>query len=377
MNKRMKEILASIQTLKTEANALKTEKKFDDAKAKIAEIAELEKEFEVEKALYEDEKALVPEVIKLTEKAKTQSELERESFKAFIVSGVTMKAGEQNLNATNGASVIPTSIAQDIISAIKEVCPIYAKAKIYNSKGTLKIPVWTDANTSHNITVAYATEFTDLTADSGKFTSVDLTGYLVGALTLVGVSEINNADIDIVDFVVREMAKRISWFIEKELLVGTSGKCTGALSSTNTVTTASATAIVADELIDLQASIKTAYQMNACWVLNPATFTAIKKLKDSTGQYLLQSDYSSEFPYRLLGKPVYLSDNMPTVSASAKTVLYGDLSGLAVNMRENISTTVLREKYATQHAIGINAWFEMDSNVVDNQKLAVLVQKSS
>ena len=68
---------------------------------------------------------------------------------------------------------------------------------------------------------------------------------------------------------------------------------------------------------------------------------------------------------------------MPAIAASAKAILYGDCSGLSVNMRENISIEVLREKYATQHAIGVVAWFEFDSKVTDNQKLAALVMKAS
>ena len=142
------------------------------------------------------------------------------------------------------------------------------------------------------------------------------------------------------------------------------------------MTAASSTAITADELIELQAKIKQAYQGKACWTMNPATFTAIKKLKDSNNRYLLQDDVTGEFPYRLLGKPVYLSDNMPAIAASAKAVLYGDYSGLSVNFRENISIEVLREKYATQHAIGVVSWFEFDARVTDNAKLAVLTMKA-
>ena len=73
----------------------------------------------------------------------------------------------------------------------------------------------------------------------------------------------------------------------------------------------------------------------------------------------------------MLGKPVYLSDNMPVMGANAKAVVYGDYSGLATNMRQNIDMQVLREKYATQHALGIVAWLEFDSKIIDNQKLAV------
>lgn len=110
--------------------------------------------------------------------------------------------------------------------------------------------------------------------------------------------------------------------------------------------------------------------------MNPDTFSKIKKLKDGQNRYMLETNLSNGFPYMLLGKPVYVSDNMPAMAASAKAILYGDMTGLAANIREDIGIEVLREKYATQHAIGINAWLEFDSNVIDAQKLAVLEMKA-
>lgn len=287
------------------------------------------------------------------------------------------RAGEQNITMGNNGAVIPETIANRIITTVKDICPIFAKATIYNVKGTLKIPKWGLANSTHDITVSYQEEFTDITADAGKFTSIDLSGYLAGALVLIGKSVVNNAGVDVVGFVVTEMAKKISEFLEKELLVGTSGKADGALSCTNKLTAAAAGVITADELIELQAMVKQVYQKDACWIMNPDTFTAIRKLKDANNRYLLQDDVTGEFPYRLLGKPVYLSDNMPKIAAAAKTVLYGDLSGLSVNMRENISIQVLLEKYATQHAVGFVSWFEFDAKITEEQKLAVLEQKAS
>jgi HK97 family phage major capsid protein len=275
---------------------------------------------------------------------------------------------------SNNGAVIPTTIAQMIINTVKEMCPIFSKATMFAVKGTLKVPVWGNANTIHNITVGYQSEFTDITADAGAFTSVDLTGYLAGALTLIGKSVINNSEIDVLNFIVTEMSKQIVLFLEKELLIGTSGKAVGALSTSNTATLTSTTAITADDLITVQSKIPTTYQTNACWTMSPATFAAIRKLKDSTGHYLLQTapNVVGSFPFMLLGKPVYLSDNMPAVAASAKPILYGDYSGLAVNMRQQIEMQVLNEKYATQHAVGLVAWFEFDSNVIDHQKLATI-----
>lgn len=304
---------------------------------------------------------------------------EEQAFADYVLGRVSeMRAGEQNMNMANNGAIIPISIANRIIKAVRDRCPILARATIYNVKGTLKVPVWGKANSTHDITVGYQSEFTELTADSGKFTSVDLGGYLAGALTLIGRSVENNGSFSVVDFIVNQMADKVATFIEGELLNGTgSSAAQGALNSTTILTAASAAAITADELIELQANVKQAYQANACWIMNPNTFTAIKKLKDGNNRYLLQDDVTGEFPYRLLGKPVFLSDNMPVIAAGAKTVLYGDCSGLSVNFRENISIEVLREKYATQHAIGVVAWFEFDSRVTDNQKLAVLTQKAS
>ena len=304
---------------------------------------------------------------------------EEKAFADYVLGKVAeLRAGEQNMSMGNNGAIIPTSIANRIIKAVKDRCPILAGATIYNVKGTLKVPVWGKANTTHDIAVGYQTEFTDITADSGAFTSIDLGGYLAGALVLIGRSVENNGAFNVVDFIVAQMAEEIATWIEGQLLAGTgSSAAQGALNTTTAVTAASSTAVTADELIELQASVKQAYQQRACWTMHPSTFTALRKLKDNNGRYLLQDDITGEFPYRLLGKPVYLSDNMPVMAASAKAILYGDYSGLSVNFRENISIEVLREKYATQHAIGVVAWFEFDSKVTDSQKLAVLTMKAT
>ena len=312
-----------------------------------------------------------------TGEEKSVEETENRAFEAYIRGQVNeTRVGEQNLTMGNNGAVIPVTIANKIINTVKDISTVLSRATMYNVKGTLKIPVWGNANSTHNISVGYQEEFTELTADTGKFTSIDLGGYLAGALSLIGKSVINNAQVDIVSFIVTEMAKKIAEFLEHELLVGNGSNAAQgiAVGCTNIKTTATASAITADELIELQAKVKQAYQGNAIWIMSQNTFTAIKKLKDGEGNYLLQTDFTKEFPYRLLGKPVEVSDNMPDIATGNKTIIYGDMTGLSVNMREDISIQLLMEKYATQHAVGVVAWFEFDSKVSDNQKLAVLVQ---
>ncbi len=304
-------------------------------------------------------------------------EADKRAFMDTVHCLVEKRAGEQNFTMGNNGAIIPQSIARRIITEVKQVCPIFAGCTRYSAKGTIKVPVYGDKTvdgTGHNITVGYQEEFTELTADAGAFNTIDLAGYLVGALTLIGKSVINNSDLPVFDFIITEMVKRIKIWIEKELLVGTNGKCTGALSTATLVKSGSASGISADTLIDLQSAVPTDYQANACWTMNPKTFATLRKLKDSSGQYLLQQSQNivNAFPYMLLGKPVYLSDNMPQIGSGSKAILYGDYSGLYVNMREQIEMQVLLEKYATQHAVGIVSWFEIDSKIAEHEKLAVL-----
>ena len=211
----------------------------------------------------------------------------------------------------------------------------------------------------------------------GSFGSVELDGYLAGALTLISRSLIRNSDFNLVDFVVEKMAYAIKRFIEHELLVGTVGSVTGLSTLTNSITAEATTAITADEVVQLHDAIKDDFQANAIWIMSPATRTALRTLKSTTGYYLLNDDLSTPFGTSLLGKPVYVSDNMPDMTAGATAIYYGDMRGLATKFTEDMEIEVLREKYSTQHAVGVVGWLEFDSKVEDNQKIAKLVMASN
>ena len=367
-----------VKALENVLNAAKTENRAMTAEEQ-ASFDAIEKEIaDIDKTIEAEERAAKAKNTKETgdngAEKETQEELEERAFVKYVLgaaAGLEERAGELNLTMANNGAIVPTSIANKIIKKVKDISPILSRATVYYMTGELKVPVY-GASSGHDVKVAYSDDFTELTADAGKFTSVDLKGYLVGALTLIGRKLKTNAMFNVTDFIVNYMAEEIAAFLEGELLNGTTSKMEGALSTTNEKTAAAAAAITADELIDLQAKVKQAFQSDACWIMHPETFTAVKKLKDGQSRYLLQDDFSGEFPYRLLGKPVFVSDNMPKIATGAKTVLYGDMSGLSVKIAEQLEIEVLREKYATQHAIGVVAWMEVDSKVTDSQRMAVL-----
>ena len=279
----------------------------------------------------------------------------------------------------DGAATIPTTIANKIITKVWDICPIAARATRYNAKGTLSIPYYpaTVSGATPDLAMAYAAEFSELQSTSGKFTSIDLQAFLAGVLTKVSKSLVNNSQFDIVGFVVDHMAENIARWLERECLVGTTNKITGLAAATQTKEAAAAAAVTADELIDLQGMVKDAFQPNACWIMAPSTRDAIRKLKDKEDRYLLAPDYREGFGYMLLGKPVFVSDNMPALGAGNKEIFYGDMSGLALKFSEDINIEVLRERFATEHAIGVVGYLECDAKIENEQKIAVLVGKAS
>lgn len=370
----------------------------------MEQIEELSKSIEMEKRAFTDEEntkfdALTKEVesidatiaqmeraeklVKVDNKpdeaagTESKEEMEVRAFAQFIRNE---RAKDSNITKDDNTAVIPKTIADKIVDKIKDISPLFKDAEKFNVKGTLSIPYVDGSN--DNLTVAYADEFTDLEAKSTKLLSVDLTGYLAGVLAKVSISLINSTDIELVDFVVAKMAMAAATFIDKEILVGTPGdpsaspavpaKILGLSNASQVVLAGSTSAITSDVLIKLKNSLKSAYQSGAYFVMHPDTFTACQLLKDKNDRYLFNDDIVEGFSGRILGKPVYVSDQCPAIAANAFAVFYiNPAQALAVKMVED-SVTILREKYATQHALGIVEWVELDARIQNQQAVAAL-----
>lgn len=344
-----------------------------EAEAKKDNVPTEEENMNTERACEEEKRALEQRAV-----------AEEKAFEAYI-RNVYNERSETDLTKGDNGAVIPATIANRIIKKVYDICPILERSTKFNVKGTLTIPYYNEVSPADHITVAYAEEFTPLTSHVGKFTStITLTGFLAGALVKVSRSLINNSQFNIVDYVIDLMAEHIARFIEKELLIGTPAvvdpatpaKVLGLYTLTNAVTAASATAITADEIVKLHDAVKDRYQSNAIWIMSPATRTALRLLKDEMGRYLLQDDISSPFGSSLLGKPVYVSDNMPEIASGNNVIYYGDMKGLATKFDEEINIQVLRERFADEHVDGVVGWFSFDAKTMDQQMIAKLTMAS-
>lgn len=323
-------------------------------------------------ATEEDPKAGGAEDGEESEEAKKAREKAEERAFGGYIRNMVEKRADTNLTVTDNGAVVPHSIANKIIEMVYDISPIVQMATRYNVSGTIAIPYYDE--TDGKLTVAYADEFAELESTSAKFKSIELKDFLAGCLSKISRSLINKANFDLVGFVIRKMAEAFARWMEGESINGTESKITGMNAGiTQKVTAAAADKITGDELMDLQDAVPDAFQANAIFVMNRKTRTAIRKLKNLQGDYLLQRDLNSKWGYTLLGKDVYTTDNVPAMTSGKTAVYYGDMSGLALKISEQMNIQVLNEKYATQHAIGIVGWMEADAKVENTQKLSKLV----
>lgn len=346
----------------------------ETAKVEKRELTEGEK---TEFTRCEQEITNIDETIEREDKTmnttEVRNEVEIRESKEFVdfVRGEIENRAEGNLaKGTNGA-IVPTTIAKKVIAKAYDICSILGDATKYNTKGNLSIPVYNEGD--DGIAMAYAEEFAELEGKAGNFTSVNLGGFLAGALCKLSKSLVANTDIDLENKVIDLMAQTVARFMERECLIGTNGKVEGLRGVTLGVTTTSATAITADDLVKLKNKVKKGFRKNAKWIMSNDTLTAIELLKDKDDRHIFRDDMNGEFDGYILGYPVEVSDNMPEIATKANVIYFGDFSGLALKQRDDaIEMQVLRERFATQHAIGVNAWVEFDAKVENAQKIAKL-----
>ena len=358
----LKEKMESIVNTAKVENRVMTEKEvadFDEAEKEINNIdASLERMDKINK--------MENKTLKKEDKEPTQEEKDIKAFANFIrnkVNGITNE-GITDVNLTKGdnGAVIPKTIAKKIIDKVKEISPLYASATKYNAKGTLAIPKYDDK--TDDVTVAYATEFDELVSHSGKFATIELTGFLIGALTKISKSLLNNSDFNLTEYVINKMAEKFKLFYEGEMINGTNDKISGIIGSYDStkmeVVLGAKSSVTTDELIDIQETVPDVFQTGAYWIMD--------------GNYILNRAFNEKWDYELLGKPVHCSEKISKLGTASKPViLYGDFSGLAVKETEEMEIQVLVEKFATQHAIGVCGYSELDAKVENTQKIAVAV----
>jgi HK97 family phage major capsid protein len=215
------------------------------------------------------------------------------------------------------------------------------------------------------------------------FGQVSLGAYKITRLVQVSQELLQDTGVDLEGFLARSMGESLLAKEEAYFAVGTGSSQPGGLSASSAgKTAASATAITADELVDLFHSVSPPYRSrpNCVWLAADSTIGAIRKLKTGVSgdnTYLWQPGLIAGQPDTLLGKPIYAHPNVATIAASAKVVQFGDMSAFYIRRAGGTVVQRLDERYAELGLVGFIAHRRIDSELADTSAVKHLVMAAS
>lgn len=276
----------------------------------------------------------------------------------------------------DGGYLVPEEYDTRLIDGLEEENIIRKLGHRITTSGERKINI-----AATKPAAAWIDEGEALTFSDATFSQINLDAHKLHVAVKVTEELLYDNAFQLENYIIKEFYKALANAEEDAFLNGDgTGKPLGILATSGGaevgVTAASATAITADEVINLVYSLKRPYRKNAVFILNDQTIATLRKLKDGNGAYMWQPALVAGEPDKLLGYPVYTSAYMPSVETGAKTIIFGDLSYYNIGDRGSRSFAELRELFAGNGMVGFVAKERVDGKLVLPEAIKVLQQKA-
>lgn len=267
--------------------------------------------------------------------------------------------------ASAGGNTVPTSFVPKLYEHMIETAAIRQTNVTVLTTATgeaLQIP----KTTAHG-TAALVAEGAAIPENDPTFGQVTLDAYKYGVMIQVSHELMNDTAVDLSGYIARQAGRALGNVSGADFITGNgTNKPNGVVTAaTLGKTAASATAITTDELIDLYFSVIEPYRRNSYWMFRDSTLGAIRKLKDTTNQYLWNPGLSTLAPSTILDKPYVVDPNVAAIATTAKTVLFGDFSTYYIRDIETLRFEVSTEYAFNTDLVSIRVLIRTDGDLVD------------
>lgn len=263
----------------------------------------------------------------------------------------------RDLNTSDDSSIVPETFYDVIQERLQLVGPMLdgGIVTLLNTASgeDIKVPV----ESTRPLATAID-EGTTISALDPTFSSLTLKSQKVAVLTKVSRELLEDSGIDVVAYLGRTLGTSVGIKVNNLLTVGT-----GSGDEPNGIVTAAGSGITgstatgtftADNLIDLAHSVDGAFvRLGAGFMMRRTTMGALRKLKDTAGQYLYVPAAEIGAPDSFMGFPIYENPDVPAVAASAKSVLFGATSSYHVRQVGGVELARSDDAYFASDEVGL------------------------
>ena len=246
-----------------------------------------------------------------------------------------------------GGYLVPTTLWREITRVMKDFSGVVQAGPMTLRTGNgapIAFPV-ADTTEEMGMIIPENDEVPELSTD---FASKTLHSHMYSSgIIRASVQLLQDSALNLEAYIAEMMGERIGRILNRHLTVGTGdGQPQGVVTGTTEgVETAAPDAITFDDVVELVHSLDPAYRNRAVFMMNDATFHHLRLLKDGQDRPLWQTSLSERNPDRLLGYGVRINNDMPTIEAGKKVVLFGDFRSYAFRDVNGALMTRFSEKY--------------------------------
>ena len=272
---------------------------------------------------------------------------------------------------TKGGYLVPAQFGNEILSKLTDE----------NILRQITTVVQTDSNTELKIvatppTASWISEGSQIPFTDETFSQITLNAFKLGASIRVSNELLADSFYDLQGHIATEFSKALAAEEERTFIEGNGvTEPQGILTALDGTDNISPPGLSADALIHFSYRLERPYRRNASWLMNDSTFAQILSLKDGDGRFLVQNAIIDGEPPKLLGKPVFLSPYVPTVTIESKVyaqIIFGDFSKYDIAERGTRIVKALRELYAMSDLTAFLMIERIDGKVIDTNAFKVL-----
>lgn len=228
---------------------------------------------------------------------------------------------------TTGENLIPQTFISEVLKDLAVYSPIRNYARVMSiSSSDITLP-----KRLTKIAPGHVTEIGARPSSNPTYGQVKITPHEIAVKVPVSQQLFEDSAINLASEITGDTAEAFAEFENWDFVNGDGDdKAFGILSNADIEVINSGSAAdlgknPVDLLTDAYFKLKPAYRKNAVWGMAGSTIASLKKLKDTTGQYIWQPNVIVGQPATILGLPVIEMSEMPAVAANSLPVFLGDL----------------------------------------------------